>query len=106
MSRGKELADAIRRKIRPGSNYVCIGREMARELIKELEGKDHDRINTSAGKAGEGTANSCGEVGRAWKPDQGSKPESPGKNRHVRGSLSMAESACYVRALRGRSGEV
>lgn len=38
MSREKELADAIKRKIKPGSAHICIGRTMARELIKCLEG--------------------------------------------------------------------
>lgn len=40
MSRGKELADAIKRKIKPGESYIRVGRIMAREIIKELEGKE------------------------------------------------------------------
>lgn len=40
MSRRKELADAIKRKIKPGESYIRIGRIMAREIIKELEGKE------------------------------------------------------------------
>lgn len=57
MTREKELADAIKRKIKPGSPYVSIGRTMARELIKELEEKDHDRSNPPARKVGEGERN-------------------------------------------------
>ena len=58
MSRGKELADAIKRKIKPGESYIRVGRIMAREIIKELEGKSHDRNDTPHGTAGERAADS------------------------------------------------
>lgn len=58
MSRRKELADAIKRKIKPGSSYIVIGRTMAREIIKELEGRSHDRSDTPDGTAGERAADS------------------------------------------------
>lgn len=59
MSRRKELADAIKRKIKPGEPYIRVGRIMAREIIKELEGKGCDRSDTPHGKAGKRTADPC-----------------------------------------------
>lgn len=38
MTREKELADSIKRKIKPGSANITIGKIMAREIIKCLEG--------------------------------------------------------------------
>lgn len=38
MTREKELAEALKRKIKPGAFHIQIGRIMAREIIKCLEG--------------------------------------------------------------------
>lgn len=37
MTREKELAEALKRKIKPGTSHIQIGRIMAREIIKCLE---------------------------------------------------------------------
>ena len=38
MTREKALAEALKQKIKPGSSHIQVGKIMAREIIKCLEG--------------------------------------------------------------------